>query len=70
MDQTVAMTEIHRIAREAGIAVSIVTVEDVASLKGISGENVTPALAEKIRDTYEWRNFGDNWAETFDDIDL
>lgn len=64
-----AMDEIRRLARENHLAVSIITVSDVLSLKGLMHDG-TDAQVEAVLDSYEWSHYGDNWADQFDSLDV
>lgn len=63
------MTEIRRLAAAANVAVSAVTVSDVLMLKGIDTE-ANPAQTEAVLNSYEWRHWGDNWADWFEGLAL
>lgn len=68
-DPIAAMTEIRRLAAAANVAVSAVTVSDVLMLKGIDTE-ANPAQTEAVLNSYEWRHWGDNWADWFEGLAL
>jgi len=62
-----AIADIRRIAADYGLAVSIVTPEDVLSLKGI--DEPSPAQIAAVRESWEYRHYGDNWADWFEGFD-
>lgn len=68
MDKFDVIDEIRRLAAQHDIGVSLVTVEDVASLKGV--EEPTAEQQQAILDSWEWRHFGDNWSDWFEGLML
>lgn len=63
-----ALTEIQRLAALHNMTVSIITVDDLLCLKGI--ENATDEQIEKITGSWEWRHYGDNWGEWFENMEV
>jgi hypothetical protein len=68
MDKFDAMEQIRRMAVQNDLAVSVVTVDDVLSTKGI--EEPTPEQVDKVVGSWEWRHYGDNWADWFEGFSL
>ncbi len=58
-----AIQAIRDLAVKHNLAVSIVTVEDVLCLHGVSEE--TQEQVDAIVDSYEWRHYGDQWHQWF-----
>ena len=58
-----ALDEIRRIANKHHLAVSVVTPEDVLDLKGLA---FTPENIDAVVGSWEWRHYGDNWADFFE----
>lgn len=63
-DKWDAMREIHQLATEAGLAVSIVTADDVLLLKGIDAP--TDEQREAVIRSWEFRHYGENWSDWFE----
>ncbi|MDD4865688.1 MAG: hypothetical protein PHQ28_00720 [Mycobacterium sp.] len=59
-----AMSEIRRLANQHDLAVSVVTPDDVLLLKGV--EKPTPEQVNAVVASWEWRHYGDNWADWFE----
>ncbi len=68
LDPVDAIAAIRRLAAAANLAVSTVTVSDVLMLKGIDTEP-SPAQTEAVLNSYEWRHWGENWADWFEGLD-
>lgn len=65
-----AMQMIRDLAGQHDLAVSVVTVEDVLFLRGLPYEDSTAAQRQAVTDSYEWRHYGDDWANWFDGIEI
>lgn len=68
MDKYDAMSQIRKLADQYDLAVSIVSIDDVLDLKGMDTENATPAQITAVADSWEWRHYGDNWADWFEGL--
>lgn len=64
-----AITEIHAIAARHNLAISIVTVDDVLGHLGIGVLERTDDVRDKVQTSWEWRHYGDGWADWFRDMD-
>lgn len=65
-----AIDTIHTLALQHGLAVSVVTVDDVLSAAGVHEDDVTSAHVEAVLGSWEWRHYGDGWADWFTDVEL
>lgn len=62
-----AMGQILALARAHGLAVSVVTPEDVLLLKGV--EEPIKDQRDLVIGSWEFRHYGDNWADWFEGMD-
>lgn len=64
-----AISEIQTIAARHGLAVSIVTVDDVLSHRGVGLLDRTDEVRDRVLESWEWRHYGDGWADWIGDMD-
>lgn len=74
MDKFGAMEEIRRLAREFDLAVSVVTVDDVLTIKGYDPDgdvgDIPNDVYEGVVNSWEWKHYGDNWSDWFEGFTL
>ena len=64
-----AIGEIQSIATRHNLAVSIVTVDDVLGFLGVGVLARTDDVRDRVRASWEWRHYGEGWADWFGDLD-
>jgi hypothetical protein len=70
MDQYDAMTQIRKLATEANLAVSVVTVGDALNAAGVMTDEPSLEQVAKVTSSWEWRHYGDNWSDWFADMEV
>jgi hypothetical protein len=69
-DKFDAINEITKIAERFDLCVSIVTVDDVLTLKGVTEPEPTDQLYNSVVDSWEWRHYGEGWTDWFDGLEI